>query len=360
MIFYLIIIILLLLSMLFYILFRIHNISIIKNINNKFLSWLITLIPILILVIFMFIDMINTVIVFLHIFLFLVILDLVTLIVNRIIKRKISYTYSLLLSLLITSIYLGYGYYLAHHVVETYYTVYTDKEINDTLRIVQITDSHIGATMDGDDFINYMNKINKINPDIVVVTGDFVDDDTTLNDMIKGCTGLGNLKTKYGVYYIYGNHDRGYFNYREFNEIELNQELERNSVIILKDKVMNITDSIYLLGRDDRDNIHRESIFDLTNNLDKSKYIITLDHQPNDYDNEEKSGTDLVLSGHTHGGQLFPLGYIGVALGINDNFYGLQKRNNTTFIVSSGIGDWAIKFKTGAISEYTVIDIKKK
>ena len=52
-----------------------------------------------------------------------------------------------------------------------------------------------------------MERINKENPDIVVVTGDFIDDDTSYEDMVKGCIGLGRLNTKYGVYFIYGNND---------------------------------------------------------------------------------------------------------------------------------------------------------
>ena len=96
----------------------------------------------------------------------------------------------------------------------------------------------------------------------------------------------------------------------------------------------------------------------LTQNIDKNKYIIMLDHQPNDYDNEEKTGADLVLSGHTHGGQLFPLGLFGVLFGSNDKVYGLEIRDKTTFIVNSGIADWEIKFKTATKSEYGVIDIK--
>ena len=93
--------------------------------------------------------------------------------------------------------------------------------------------------------------------------------------------------------------------------------------------------------------------------VDKDKYIIMLDHQPNDYENE-KDMADLVLSGHTHGGQLFPLGQIAVALGVNDMAYGIKTIDSTIFIVNSGISDWAIKFKTGTVAEYTVIDIKNK
>jgi hypothetical protein len=66
---------------------------------------------------------------------------------------------------------------------------------------------------------------------------------------------------------------------------------------------------------------------------------------------------DLVISGHTHGGQMFPLQLFEL-FGANDQIYGIEERGNTTFIVSSGIADWEVKFKTLTVSEYVVIDIK--
>lgn len=69
---------------------------------------------------------------------------------------------------------------------------------------------------------------------------------------------------------------------------------------------------------------------------------------------------DLVLSGHTHGGQLFPFNQIGKWVGAVDLVYGREKRSNTDFIVTSGISDWAIKFKTGTRSEYVVINVKSQ
>jgi len=85
-----------------------------------------------------------------------------------------------------------------------------------------------------------------------------------------------------------------------------------------------------------------------------------MDHQPNDYNKQQEAGVDLVLSGHTHGGQLFPLNRSGEWLRANDKTYGLEKRGDTTFIVTSGISDWAVKFKTGCKSEIVVIDIRQK
>ena len=97
---------------------------------------------------------------------------------------------------------------------------------------------------------------------------------------------------------------------------------------------------------------------ELTAGLDPEKFSIVLDHQPHDYDAQVAAGVDLVLSGHTHGGQLIPLNRMGEWLGLDDKSYGMEKRGNTSFVVTSGISDWVIQFKTGCRSEYVVIDIQ--
>ena len=96
---------------------------------------------------------------------------------------------------------------------------------------------------------------------------------------------------------------------------------------------------------------------ELMKNVSPDSYTIVLDHEPNDYDNEAAANADLVLSGHTHGGQLFPVTYVGEWFRINDATYGYERRKNTDFIVTSGISDWEILFKTGTKSEYVIIDI---
>ncbi len=120
----------------------------------------------------------------------------------------------------------------------------------------------------------------------------------------------------------------------------------------------------YLVGRKDSSEILRGNprleMRKLIEGLDKQKFIIVLDHQPNDYKNQSEIGVDLVLSGHTYGGQLFPRSKVGEWLGANDRTYGHEKRNRTDFIVTSEPSDWAIKFKTGTKSEFVVIDIKSK
>ena len=258
------------------------------------------------------------------------------------------------------------GWYNAHNVWQTRYDLTTDKDVK-PLKILMFADSHIGTTFNADGFAKHVAAMRAFAPDIVIVAGDFVDDDTSRDDMIASAKVLGEMKTTYGVYFVFGNHDNGYYGpeYRGFSGRELVSELEKNKVIVLRDESKLIDDAFYIVGRRDfsvekERRGKRKSMKELVENLDKSKYIIVADHQPADYENQAEAAVDLVLSGHTHGGQLFPFNRVGEWIGANDRVYGREKRRKTDFIVTSGISDWAIKFKTGTKSEYVLIKLKKE
>lgn len=233
----------------------------------------------------------NAIICILYLLLFWLISDLLSFLIKKIRKKDWKYYYAGIMAVLVTCIYMAFGWYQAHGVWEQDYVIHTDKQVG-MIRAVLIADSHTGTTFDGDGFAEYMKKVQAQNPDVVLVAGDFVDDDTSLSDMQKCCAALGALDTKYGVYYVFGNHDKGYSSpeYRGYD------------------------------------------------------------------------GDDLVLSGHTHGGQLFLIRLFEELTGVggNDQIYGLEKDGSTDFLVTSGISDWAIKFKTGCRSEFVVIDIEGK
>ena len=248
---------------------------------------------------------------------------------------------------------------MAHNISITHYSVKTDKNIGESLRIVGISDSHLGITLDGEAFARQMKRVQDLGPDAVVIIGDFVDDDSKKEDMIRACKALGELKTRYGVYYVYGNHDDGYFRYRDFSASELRKTLTDNNVVILEDQSVVVDGRLCIIGRKDRSDSERADIQSLTKNLDKKIFSVVLDHQPNDYENEAASEVDLVLSGHTHGGHIFPAGIIGLLSGANDREYGSEVRDKTTFIVTSGISGWAIPFKTFCFSEIIVVDIQQ-
>lgn len=259
------------------------------------------------------------------------------------------------IALAATAVYLISGYYLLHHVWQKNYSIKTDKNIR--LKIAMFADSHLGTTFDGEEFSQHINTIEKQAPDILLIPGDFVDDSTKKADLIKACEALGSMNVKYGVWYAYGNHDKGYYNSRDFSATELEQIMTDSGIHVLSDEYELIDDSFYVVGRKDSGE-DRKDMDELLEGVDKSKYIVVLDHEPNDYANEADSGVDLVVSGHTHGGQLFPITYVGEWFNINDRTYGHEKRKDTDFIVTSGISDWEIQFKTGAKSEYVIIDVE--
>ena len=95
-------------------------------------------------------------------------------------------------------------------------------------------------------------------------------------------------------------------------------------------------------------------MFHVITNIQGFKYTILLDHQPNDYSNE-KGKVDLVLSGHTHGGNLLPVNFLVYAK--NDQTYGMEEIDNTIFIVSSGISCWGMPMNNVTIQEYVIVNI---
>lgn len=263
-------------------------------------------------------------------------------------------------ALLLTAGYLGYAWYTAHHVIRTDYELQTEKDLGgEPLKIVMFGDSHVGSTFHADRFTEYCREMEACNPDLLVVAGDFVDDDTTKEDMAASCEALGSIQTKYGVYFVYGNHDRGYYGseYRDYSGADLTGELLKNGVRILQDEAVLIDDRFYLIGREDARMLYRSDMESLMEGLDPEKYIVVADHQPHDYEAQAECGVDLVLSGHTHGGWMIPINQLAVWTGTDDQAYGHEKRGQTDFIVTSGISEWELKFKSGTVSEYVVITV---
>lgn len=308
---------------------------------------------------------VNAIVSIIYLTFFWIISDLLFYVIYRISNKKISYNINSFVAIISTVVYLATAWYLCNNVWKEQYTLHTQKKVEE-MKILQFADSHIGATFDGDGFSKEVDRMANEEVDIVLITGDFVDDGTTREDMIKACDALSKFDTKYGVYFSFGNHDKGYYNnsYRGFSAEELIDRLEKNNVIVLQDEVVQLSDDYYLIGRKDRveeqNGNGRKSMSELTNKLDRDKYIIVMDHQPHDYEAQKEAKVDLVLSGHTHGGQLFPINNVGKWIGENDNVYGKERRNITDFIVTSGIADWELVYKSGCKSEYVVIDIKNE
>ncbi len=305
---------------------------------------------------------VNALICFLHLTSFWLLCELLFLIFRKASHKQVKIYIPGICAVIITVIYMIIAWYLCTNVIEKDYDLESSKLKGD-LKVVQITDSHMGSTFDANGFLNYIHKINDLNPDVVLITGDFVDDGTTKDDMVNSCKALGELKTRYGVFFSYGNHDKGYFadETKGWNNDQLMENLTANNVTILQDEAVLIDDRFYVIGRQDRSETSRGkgrlTPEELTAGLDPDLYKIVLDHQPCEYDDDAKAGFNLVLSGHTHGGQFFPFNQMGVLTRQYERSYGYERRGDTDFIVSSGISDWELLFKTGCRSEYVVVNI---
>ena len=324
--------------------------------SRPLLSWLCALLCVAALGLFARVNVPTLIVVLLHLAAAFMLCGALALLFEKLTGRAVPYDLRGLCALLLTAVYLTVGWINAHRVSETDYALRTGKAV-EPLRLALIADSHLGVTLDGEGFARELERIQAARPDLVVIAGDFVDDDSRGADLTRACEALGALETRCGVYYVYGNHDRGYFDSRDFSASQLRRALEGAGVTILEDACVPIGEGYTLIGRRDRSDQGRMDMEELTAGLDARQYWIVLDHQPNDYAAEAAAGADLVLSGHTHGGHMFPAGQLGLLMHANDFNYGLTTRGETSFIVTSGISGWAIPFKTGTRSEFVVIDI---
>ncbi len=300
-------------------------------------------------------NMAAAVIALAHITGLLVLCDFIMLLVKAEEKARTKWrTVLFCLSLALCLGYITYGAVNAYAVTPTRYTVETSKDIGgQELRIAQLSDCHLGTTFGGEGFARHVESVNACEPDIVVITGDFIDSRTTQEDIHAACAALGKLNAPLGVYYVPGNHE-----YRLPQERlrELYALLENHNVYILEDESARPQDGLVICGRRDAIDRSRMSISELMSSVGENDFLLFLDHKPGEYDLYAQAQADLVLSGHTHAGQMFPLGWFIPAIGMGENTYGQEIRGSSTFIVSSGVSG-LFPLRTEAKSEFVIIDI---
>ncbi len=269
----------------------------------------------------------------------------------------------------ITAVIFIYGHYNMMHVVQTDYTIYTDKEIRkEGYRAALIADVHFSVSVDLNTLKEKCDEISSNNVDMVFLCGDIVDENTSKDNMEQVFKAFSEIKSTYGVYYVYGNHDRQlYRNNRKYTEEELKSAIESFGITILQDEKAEAGDEIVVVGREDASyhqtlgkSEERDSIEELIKDIDKDKFIIVLDHQPKEYEENSMVGTDLILSGHTHAGQMWPVNIAFKFLKFDDAVYGYTKIDATQAFITSGFAGWGYSVKTSSPAEYVIIDIKGK
>ncbi|MCI8505503.1 MAG: metallophosphoesterase [Lachnospiraceae bacterium] len=265
-----------------------------------------------------------------------------------------------LMPVLITGLMLGYGAFNMGRAVRTEYQIETAKELDETYKLVLITDTHYGTIQSKEVLKEKAEEISGEEPDVVVLAGDIVEEDTSKEDMEEVFQVLGSIKSRYGVYYVYGNHDRQpYTNQPTYEDSELADAVRKNGIVILEDQAVELGSDLLLAGRADAawGNVTgRASPEEILRRADKERFIIMADHQPIEAAENGAAGVDLLISGHTHAGQMWPIGLFSELFGTLN--YGEYQEGNCRVIVSSGFTGWGYPFRTEEHCEYVVIEIQ--
>jgi predicted MPP superfamily phosphohydrolase len=214
----------------------------------------------------------------------------------------------------------------------------------DSMTVVSASDIHLGSIIGREKFDGIVRKINALNPDLVLIPGDLVDED--LAPVIKENLGeaLRTIRARYGILAITGNHE-----YIGGVEAACTYMTE-HGITVLRDSVARVGPGIYVVGREDRSigqfsGKKRKSLEELMRDVDARAPVILLDHQPFGLDEGMRNGVDLQISGHTHHGQLWPLNYITSA--IYEVSWGYLRKGDTHIYVSTGVGTWGPPVRIG-------------
>lgn len=214
------------------------------------------------------------------------------------------------------------------------------------LRIGFVADFHLRETSSRRLMERFVEKINAASPDIILIGGDVLEGDRQNETLGEFAAQFRRLKAKYGVYGILGNHDRGLAAMSFFNQA---------GIRLLQDTVQKIDNVFYLVGRNDERFSGRKSIKELLRDCDGSLPVIVLDHRPTDLESVSQSGADILLSGHTHNGQMFPLNFI--AKSRYELAWGYKLKNHTNVFVTSGIQVWGPPVRTAGDSEILIVNV---
>lgn len=232
---------------------------------------------------------------------------------------------------------------------------------HDGFVVVQLSDLHLGKTLGGDFLRAVVQQVNLLKPDLVVITGDLVDGGVAM--LAQDVQVLEHLKSRHGTFFVTGNHEY----YAGASDWE--KHLRTLGITVLHNQVQAIRQDgqvvFDLVGIPDetaRRMVGDGAAPDLHGSLAQREQpaddvpLILLAHQPKVIDQAVAEGVDLQLSGHTHGGQMWPFG----ALVMLDQPYlaGLHQRQQTQIYVSRGTGFWGPPIRLGAPAEISHITLR--
>lgn len=254
---------------------------------------------------------------------------------------------------------LVYGYIHGKKLVLTRYEIKTDLPVSGgELRIALLSDVHMGLTIDETRLRRQMERLAAEQPDLFVIAGDLVDDWTSPEQMRAACAIVGKVPARYGVYFVYGNHDlANHGPTPPYTREELDRALSGAGIRVLDDASATVA-GLTLIGRHDAGfsrSPDRASLQTLLEGVDRSGPVIVIDHQPRDWMAAAALGVTLQLSGHTHGGQIWPMSWLSRLNRLFGVTYGHKRTGNAHLIVSSGMGNRGSVLRSGSTAEMVLI-----
>ena len=314
---------------------------------------------------------------FLYILIVIVTTDLCRLILKHTLhpawmySRKAFVVTGAVCTLLIIGVSL-YGIFNQWNIKTKTYDVKIDKQVKgmDSLKIVLLADIHFGYSIGEKHAGLLVKKINAEDPDLICIAGDIFDNEYEgIKNPKKTAAILRSLKSRYGVYACWGNHDVSEkilagFTFPQKETIvrdgRFTEFLHHAGITMLEDETVCINNAFYLVGRRDKDmakkeQLPRKTFAEITEPLDPSLPIIVMDHQPGELSEASDAGVDLDLSGHTHDGQMFPANLVVHFLW--ENACGVLKKGAMTSIVTSGAGVWGPAMRVGTNNEVVIANV---
>jgi predicted MPP superfamily phosphohydrolase len=224
----------------------------------------------------------------------------------------------------------------------------------DGFSMVQISDLHYGMLIEKGELLRVVERVNGLKPDLIVITGDLVDEG--VSHMEEMAQPLKLLKSRHGVLAVTGNHEY----YAGVNRaVEI---MKSSGIEVLRNEMKVLPSGLQILGVDDPTGSRRmgEPDADLEkqlSRLDREKPSILLYHQPTHFEKTASFGVGLQLSGHTHGGQLYPIIYISRM--IYPRTPGLHQIGESKLYVSRGAGTWGPPMRLGSPPEIVHIRLRR-
>lgn len=296
------------------------------------------------------------------------IFDLLSLLNHFIIKYPLTAAVKQISYVTVLSAMFGVGIYMARVPQTTFYQVNVAKPANiDKLRVVQLSDIHINE-ITGRGFVEKMvERTNALKPDVIFITGDILDSrlrpylEQNLSEVFS------QLNSKYGSFAVFGNHEYyGIMRNGDNAQEDVLAAFKAGNMTTLQDDIVTIGDTgIVVIGRDDyagaRIGKQRKDLDRLTAGVDVARTpLIVLDHQPFNLPDAAQHGVDIMFSGHTHAGQLFPGTLIVKRMYDNPwGIYSIERPDGHVFnsIVTSGYGLWGPPIRLLTRAEIVVTDV---